>query len=252
MEQTWSIETAASLSQLGLILLSPEALEELYRSKELEGEDKQLYDMHPSIASDLLKKMPRMDRISEIILLQHKQFDGSGPPFNRVVSGDDLPIEARILKAVLDLDLAEVQGRDTLTALKRMRESKGWYDPLVLESLTKVTIKTEEQPVVEVDIADLTEVMVFEEDVLAVNGRLIIPKGQKVTRLLVHRLEQYENNIGPGQAAEGDYRELIPADGRIGRLQFRFRPSVAGRVDQSAIECKIVLTSGAAIGRLAG
>lgn len=196
MEQTWSIETAASLSQLGLILLSPEALEELYRSKELEGEDKQLYDMHPSIASDLLKKMPRMDRISEIILLQHKQFDGSGPPFNRVVSGDDLPIEARILKAVLDLDLAEVQGRDTLTALKRMRESKGWYDPLVLESLTKVTIKTEEQPVVEVDIADLTEVMVFEEDVLAVNGRLIIPKGQKVTRLLVHRLEQYENNIG--------------------------------------------------------
>ena len=196
LEETWTLETAASLSQLGLVLLSPEALQELYKGRELEGEDKQLYDMHPSIASDLLKKMPRMGRVSEIILLQYKQYNGGGPPFNRDISGDDLPVEARILKAVLDLDLAEVQGRDIQKTLGEMKKKAGWYDPQVMEALFNVTSMQEEQAVLEVDIADLTEMMVFVDDVVTVNGRLVVPKGQRVTRLLVHRLEQYDSNIG--------------------------------------------------------
>ena len=196
LEETWTIETAASLSQLGLVLLSPEALHIIYKGRELEGEDKQIFDMHPAIAADLLKKMPRMDRIAEIILLQRKQYNGEGAPFDRAVSGEDIPLESRILKAVLDFDLAESQGLDVKGALERMRKREGWYDPLVLSSLRKVSSIQEEQPVKEVDLCDLTEVMTFAEDVMALDGRLVVPMGQRVNRLLVHRLKQHDEITG--------------------------------------------------------
>ncbi len=196
LEETWTIETAASLSQLGLMMLSPEALQSIYQGRKLVGEDKQVYAMHPSVAADLVKKLPRMGRVAEIILLQHKQFDGGGPPVDRSDSGESIPIEARILKAVLDFDLAELQGLDAKTALKRMRERTGWYDQLVLSALSSVNEMQEEQPVKEVDISDLNEVMIFAENVQATDGRLLISKGQQVTRLLVQRLEQYDEIIG--------------------------------------------------------
>ena len=196
LEETWTIETAASLSQLGLVLLSPEALQIIYKGRELEGEDKQIFDMHPAIAADLLKKMPRMDQIAEIILLQQKRYDGTGPPFDRSVSGDEIPIESRILKAVLDFDLAELQGLDAQGALERMKANKGWYDSLVLGSLQKVSLIQEEQPIKEVDLGELTQVMTFAEDVQAVDGRLVVPMGQRVTRLLVHRLKQHDKITG--------------------------------------------------------
>ena len=196
LEETWTIETAASLSQLGLVLLSPEALQTIYKGRELEGEDKQIFDMHPAIAADLLKKMPRLDRIAEIILLQRKQYNGEGAPFDRPVSGEDIPLEARILKAVLDFDLAESQGLDAKGALEKMRKREGWYDPLVLSSLRKVSSIQEEQPIKEVNLGDLTQMMIFAEDVMALDGRLVVPMGQRVTRLLVHRLEQYDKITG--------------------------------------------------------
>ena len=85
------------------------ALKKLYQGQELTGEEKQLFDMHPFIASDLISHIPRMQEIAEIIANQEKRFDGSGNPQD-FSSGKEIPLGARILKVVSDFDTAQARG----------------------------------------------------------------------------------------------------------------------------------------------
>ena len=80
LSEVWQFETAAMLSQIGCIILQEETLKKIYRGVELTKEEEQLFNMHPSIASDLIAKIPRMEKIAEIIAYQEKHFDGSGIP----------------------------------------------------------------------------------------------------------------------------------------------------------------------------
>jgi response regulator RpfG family c-di-GMP phosphodiesterase len=114
--EVWQVETAATLSQIGCIMLPEEALMKLYRGQPLTEEESQLFNMHPFIASDLLVNIPRMQEIAEIIAYQEKHFDGSGIPHD-ARSGKEIPLGARILKVALDFDTLETGGMSSPTFL---------------------------------------------------------------------------------------------------------------------------------------
>lgn len=96
VDNLWQLETAASLSQIGCVILPEDALKKIYHGQELTEEESQLFSMHPFITSDLLANIPRMQIISEIIAFQEKNFDGSGVPVDSR-RGEQIPIGARIL-----------------------------------------------------------------------------------------------------------------------------------------------------------
>ena len=99
-EDSWILETAAMLSQIGCILLPQEAIKKLYQGKELSPEEDQVFQMHPGIAHDLLGQIPRLEAVAEVVYYQEKGFDGSGIPLDTRQGRGDPPggsnLESRI------------------------------------------------------------------------------------------------------------------------------------------------------------
>jgi hypothetical protein len=67
LETPWKYEIAAMLSQLGCVTLAPEVIETAYCGQEVSREEQTAFDMHPSVARNLLSNIPRLDGIAWII-----------------------------------------------------------------------------------------------------------------------------------------------------------------------------------------
>ena len=195
LPNVWWLEMAAMLSQIGCVILSEETLKKLYRGEEFTGEESQLFDMHPMIASDLLSKIPRMDKLAEIIRYQEKCFDGSGnPKDNR--QGKEIPIGARILKAVIDFDLLEAKGIAKPSALKQLYGRPGKYDPEVLSAMEIIVGVGTKYEKIDVLFDDLKVNMILDEDVRSKTGRLLISRGHEVSSVLLSRLNIFAQSEG--------------------------------------------------------
>ncbi|MGC9196424.1 MAG: HD domain-containing phosphohydrolase [Syntrophobacteraceae bacterium] len=195
VDNLWQLDTAASLSQIGCVILPQDALRKLYNGHELNAEESQLFSMHPFIASDLLANIPRMEAISEIIAFQQKNFDGSGIPVQDR-KGEDIPLGARILRVILDFDTLLAKDHDRFMAVEQLRTRQGLYDPGVVSALAEV-IKTEASFTKEaLGASQLCDGMVLAKDVFLQNGRLLAPRGYKVNLTLRERLKSFSENPG--------------------------------------------------------
>jgi response regulator RpfG family c-di-GMP phosphodiesterase len=196
LDSDWTLESAAMLCQVGMLVVPPDAVQKLYAGEQLTGEELQLYDMHPMIGSDLIKHIPRLEEVSRIIAFQEKHYDGSGPPPAATESAEEIPLGARVLKVAQDYDLLLSQKGDSDLALTEMRARKGWYDRKILNALAAHMSLDKTEKVRLVSIKELTESMVLAEDVMAVDGRILVPRGYQVTRLLVNHLLNFAKSLG--------------------------------------------------------
>lgn len=195
LPNVWWLEMAAMLSQIGCVILSEETLRKLYRGEAFTGEESQMFDMHPMIASDLISKIPRMEKVAEVIRYQEKCFNGTGnPKDNR--QGKDIPVGARILKAVIDFDLLEARGISKPAALKQLYDRTGKYDPEVLYALETFIEVGAKYKKIDVLLDDLKVNMIFEENVRSKTGRLLISRGNEISDVLLSRLNTFAQSEG--------------------------------------------------------
>lgn len=188
--KTWEMENAALLSQIGCMLLPSMAIQRIIQGKSLDDEMQQIYDMHPTIAADLLSHIPRLENVREIILYQEKRFTGEGPPIGGK-SGSDIPVGGRILKVLVDFDQMENSGKSADQALRILRGREGWYDPKILDSLAKVLSSKVGYTLREARVDQLESGMLLAEDVQSQRGMLLVAQGQEVTPVLITRLRTY-------------------------------------------------------------
>ena len=134
----WRAELAALLSQIGCIGLSEEVLTKAYAGKQIVARDAELFREHPQVGRNLLKTVPRLEAIADIVFQQEKHFDGGGFPADNI-AGEDIPIEARILKVALDLDSLTLAGAKLPDAIAEMNTRAGRYDQAVMEIVTQMT-----------------------------------------------------------------------------------------------------------------
>ena len=207
LSDTWRLEMAAMLSQIGCVTLPEGALNRLYHGKNLIGEEARLFDMHPMIASDLLSNIPRMEKIAEIIRYQEKHFDGTGSPKD-TRKGKEIPLGARILKVALDFDLMEVKGVFKHKAIRKLKSRSGWYDPFVLDVFEEIVDDEAMYIEKEVMFAELKTDMILNGDIRTSKGRLLITKGQEVSGILLNRLENFARTTG----VQEPIMVLIPSD----------------------------------------
>lgn len=184
----WQLETAAMLSQVGFVILPQETLDKLYRGEKLEGEEQQIFDMHPVITAELLKNIPRLEEIAHIIEYQEKHFDGTGKPRDSL-KGGKIPLGSRILKAVLDLDMLNAAGISEKDALAQMEKRKGVYDPAVLQAMRMALGVDRSYEVMNVGVRKLKQGMILGQDVRTDKGKLLISRGQEVSQPLIERLK---------------------------------------------------------------
>lgn len=195
LQDLWKIETAAMLSQIGCITLPDALLNRLNKGEELSGPEARQYASHPRIARDLLSRIPRMQDVAEIIYYQSKFYNGAGFP-NDPVKGETIPLGARILKVVSDFDLIESRGIPKDKAVEVLRQKAFRYDPKIVIAMEKALGVYVNYEIREVMFHQLDQGMVLAQDVLTLNGRVLVARGQAVGPILVERLINFAGNLG--------------------------------------------------------
>lgn len=183
----WKLEVAALLSQIGFITFPPEILHNLARGKELSHQETLLYHQYPSIGADMIRKIPRMEKVADIIQHQEYTFDDQDSP----TDPNQIPLESRILKVAIDLDALESTGHTKQQALDHLRMHVKKYDPTVLNALRAISNKALPFKTKELSMADLSPPMVLAEDIRAKSGAMVLPKGQPVTFTMLTRLHNF-------------------------------------------------------------
>jgi len=189
----WQFEIAALMSQIGCITLPPETLNKVYTGQELEAQEEAMYRDHPQVGSKLLEKIPRMETVAAIIA--HQLI-----PFASFAECTDLKEEiclgAQILKISIDFDSLLHRGCNRSEALHTLQKRPAEYNPLLLKILAGMKLNRENEQIVAVNIRDLSVGMIAEQDIMALNGVLIAPKGQKVTWSLIKGLKNFSQQVG--------------------------------------------------------
>jgi len=195
VSDVWQIETAAALSQIGCVVLPETALKKLYKGEELSGEESQLFAMHPYVGSDLLSHIPRMQTIAKIIANQDKGFDDPGSA-REPRQAEDIPLGARILKVVLDLDTLKARGVPNGEAFARLSKRPARYDPAVLAALHEILASESGDEERAVSVADLVDGMILAQDVRLMDGRMLVARGYEVNRTLRERIKNFSARTG--------------------------------------------------------
>lgn len=181
---SWQLDLAVTLSQIGCVALPPDIIAKLYAGGNLTPEEKNRFDTHPVIAAKLLRNISRMANVANIILNQNRK------------ASDNPPLEARILKAALDLDHLERKGAPPVKALEAMRQRPGAYDPKVLDALEAHLKTCAKEAGQEVTLESLEEGMVLAQDLVNKDNTKLMLKGQAVSKASLMRLKMFAAELG--------------------------------------------------------
>jgi len=193
--ELWMIEIAAMLSQVGCVVIPEDVLARQFRDEDLSRSEQEAFAAHPLVGRDLIKKIPRLEGVAEIIGYQEKRFDGSGtPPDGRC--GKSIPAGSRILKVALDYDSLASRGSSPEMAIGELQYRRGWYDPDVVAALQKALNVTKVHVIREVKLDQLRDKMILAADLKSMQGTLLCAKGTEVNPALRLRLRNFACNLG--------------------------------------------------------
>jgi response regulator RpfG family c-di-GMP phosphodiesterase len=192
LEESWAIEVAALLAQLGAVTLPPETAEKLYAGTTLPPGEQEMVDRVPEVTQQILQHIPRLEGVLEILANYSRPYSEHG-------AGRSLSIGARILRIAVDYDALEAHGSEPAIALGVLRGRGTTYDLDLVAALSKL-IGDEDGPrqVVERPLAGLKPGMMLADDVRSTAGNLLIARGHVATEQLIARLM----NLNTGSVRE--------------------------------------------------
>ena len=191
IEDTQHLELATLLCQVGRLTIPDETLNRFDNNADLTPAEEQMLMRLPEASRELLENIPGLEEVAQAIWWQEKNFDGTGFPRSED-GGDDIPINARILRVVRDFYREHLFGASPQLAFRRLRAHSNSYDPDVLAALESsieepgASEKLEEKMV---KVIDLRPGMITQSDICSVeNGRILIKSGVALTRSLIARI----------------------------------------------------------------
>ncbi len=193
LNNIWQFEIAALMSQIGCITLPSDILNKFYAGQPLDQEEEEMYRHHPHIGSALLEKIPRLETVAAIIARQLWPYTAFTEDLDL---HEDISTGAQILKIAIDFDSLIHRGCRRNEALLKLKEEQTLYNPAILEILARLKVEEEHEKVMAVDVRGISVGMIVEQDIMASNGVLIIPRGQEVTWSLLQGLKNFSQQVG--------------------------------------------------------
>ncbi len=195
LKDSWRYDIAVMLSQFGTLILPPGTLEDMFKGKEISPEQGQMFEMHPVIAQSMIKKLPRLESIAEMIAYQLKGFDGSGTPRDNV-AGDKIPLGGRILKIALDYDLALQRETTPQKAFLSVEEEIEKYDPELMYYLEGMLGLEARYEIKTLALADLEPGMILHQDVVSDQGAMLLRKSVELNKDNIDRIHLFAKQVG--------------------------------------------------------
>ncbi|MBN9517823.1 hypothetical protein J0H58_04765, partial [bacterium] len=174
------------LSRLGYVAVPEAVLTAADRGANLAPDDLRQLREVKTVTRNLLRPIPRLERVTEIIDHLDVPFGTPGAPVGS--GGAAPPLGARVLRAAFDFDTLVARGIPAPAALVHLRSRDGVYDPSVLAALEALTRRADEPEVREVSVGALVVGMILAEDLHNTAGTLLLSRGYPITEALRHRL----------------------------------------------------------------
>jgi hypothetical protein len=196
LSQTWDIEVAAMLGQVGLMTLPPIIMQKVHGGVALIDREKEMVLRLPEIGYKVLSKITRLGPAAQIVLYQNKNFDGSGFPKDTIAEAR-IPKGSRLLRILLDLVDLEAKGIAKRQAFEQMRANRRFYVMALFET-TVGTLITHEAPASGSALAvkDLLPGHELLSAVETLDGRLIAPAGTILSPMMLERFNNFAELSG--------------------------------------------------------
>lgn len=190
IQEPWQVEAAALLSQIGYISLPPEILEKIYYGEALNWEEKTLLAGVPKVAEQLLRNIPRLEPVLEILAQIDKPLGKNGELSQTV------PLGARILKIAIDFDRLKARGGSGRFALDALRQDKEHYDQALLEAFARSQgVGEEDNALQEIPLHQVKVGMILKDELRTKSGLLIAGYDFEVTETFLARVRHIDPSL---------------------------------------------------------
>lgn len=197
----WALQVAASMSQVGAVLLPPDTAARWNAGKPLSPDEWAMVGRMPEVADRLLQKIPRLEPVRAIL---------SGLA---AAPRETEPVEVRIVRTAIGMERALSEGATQAKALEHVRVEARKGDDQVVDACKELgALVLGLGSAQEVTIENLREGMVLAADVRAKNGALLISRGHEVTYGLMTALRNFARTIGVAEPLSVELMD--PADAR--------------------------------------
>ena len=186
LENAWQYELAAMLSQLGCVTLAPETIDAVYKGETLSPHEQTQYAAHPSVAYDLLSRIPRLEPVAWMIEHQNKPVSADGNADTDILRG------AEILRLILAYEEAIHKGKSRTEAAHLLARSNPNFSRAFFDALVSLDPNAEEGEIKKCVIDELTPGMIIQDEIRAPGGSLIVSKGQEVTSAVIFKLKNLQ------------------------------------------------------------
>jgi response regulator RpfG family c-di-GMP phosphodiesterase len=189
----WDLELAAMLCEIGRVTIPASTIIKEKEGEPLSDAEKEMLASLPGIGCRLLTKIPRLDPVAQTVLYQNKNFDGSGYPHDNI-SGNKIPLGARIIKILNDLHRIESKGIQRDAAFTMLMQREGSYDPVILDWIFQWLIssvsksKSIKKIIRSVSVTELEVGQILLSDINTAAGALLIPSGNRISESLREKI----------------------------------------------------------------
>ena len=198
----WEIMLAAMLGEIGHITL-PEELAEKMRQNEqnLSANEQETLMSLPEISHNLIRHIPRLEGVAQIIRYKNKNFDGSGFPSDGI-SGEDIPLGARIIHIFADAENHSSKGQSPIRIRQNMKEMPGRYDPQILDAVLSVFVsphentEQQEKKVSSVQTQQLRIGHKLLSNITTTKGEIVVARGQIISPAVLQKIKTVRELYG--------------------------------------------------------
>jgi response regulator RpfG family c-di-GMP phosphodiesterase len=195
----WSLEVAALLSQIGFVMIPPEVAQKIHKGVALSAPESEMMERSVGVAQDLIRNIPRLDPVAEIVLYQWKHYDGTGAPHD-AIRGKAIPHGARLIKIFLEVIRRESRGSSRFEAIHHIQSHPSEFDPDLAEEVRAflhinddVVLSAAPAACVrrEIKLAQLEIGQKLVTGIMTPDGLMVVAGGSEITPLLLERVRNF-------------------------------------------------------------
>lgn len=187
LHDAWRFEVAAMLSLIGCVTLPSELVEAGSLGQPMNEAERRKFRDHPICAAKLIKAIPRLEVVADIVASQNDAFDKRPDP-RALSEWDPVRLGGDMLRVAAALDRLVARGLRPTAALGKLREVLPRCDRRLLDAVAALGDQVETARLAHVAVRCLMPGMVLEQDVRTTSGLLVVTAGQEVSEPMVERL----------------------------------------------------------------
>ena len=213
VSEPWQYDLAATLCLIGCVTLPEEVFKAAYAGETVSPDEVTMFRSHPESAARLLKNLPRLESIAEMIRLHQTPTTAEYPS-----ESPEIRLGAQMLFLAVELDRRLYRGIPFGTALQQIKCMQACFNPAMLASLDDYSPSSADYHRQSLPIKQLFAGMVLDKEVVSKStGILIFRKGAILTDTWIERLENFAKTQGiaeplavliPGPASVPVFRQL--------------------------------------------